>query len=141
MARPRSGPPGSPFGAWLSQWFTSNPSWTFEGLAGEVGVTKSAVSHWLAQSTKVGIPHLIELARVTGEPLDNLERMVYGRPISPIARVTGTINATQGRQTSSGEALVVLSRDELEAMMRRAAVEAVRLVLAAVPPEESGHGE
>jgi transcriptional regulator with XRE-family HTH domain len=93
MSRPRGSPPATPFGSWLAGWLADHPDWTFQALATEVGVTKSAISLWISaeRQPKIRIERLRRLARVTGEPIENLERLVYGNqaeretasPLSP----------------------------------------------------------
>lgn len=45
-----------------------------------VGVSKSAVSLWITKRdrTEIAVPRLREIAKVTGEPIENLELLVYG---------------------------------------------------------------
>lgn len=80
MARPRSNPPGTPFGAWLVSWFDAHPDVTLEAFGDDVGVTKGAVSLWISSQRRVAVkaPTLARVAKRTGEPLANLEVLVYG---------------------------------------------------------------
>jgi transcriptional regulator with XRE-family HTH domain len=93
-------------------WLDEHQDWTVDGLASEVGVSASAVSLWLTKTKRVGPEHLVEVSRVTGEPLENLQRMVYG-----------------GRTPLVQEPAITLTADELEALLERAAERAVRRVL------------
>lgn len=47
-------------------------------------MSPSAVSLWLTKTKRVGVEHLREVARVTGEPFDGLYRMVYTRKAPPL---------------------------------------------------------
>jgi len=79
-------------------------------------LTDGAISQWLSGATRrVSLENLRGLSTVTGEPFENLERMVYGNAVSgdPPARRT------------SDEAGVYLTRSELDAMLERAALRAL----------------
>ncbi len=116
MARPRP-IPSTPFGAWLDAWFREHPDWTFESFAHEVGVTKSAISLWVSGATRrVPLEKLREVARVTGEPVENLEQLVYGRrPPQSAARLDPAIVAAID---ASVERAVNRLGDRLELVLR-----------------------
>lgn len=79
MARRRAQPPSTPFGAWLAQWFEDHPAVTHAAFAQDVGVSKGLISQWIGGDVKrITAPNLRRVAERTGEPLDNLERMLYG---------------------------------------------------------------
>lgn len=87
MARPRR-TPRTAFGAWLGQWLDEHPEFTQRGFGAEVAeamgrekpITAGAISQWLSGETRrIGIDTLRGIATVTGEPIENLERMVLGR--------------------------------------------------------------
>lgn len=121
MARRRP-PATTPFGAWLSEWLDDHASdWTVEAFAAEVGVSPSAVSLWLTKTKRVGIDHLREVARITGEEFDALYRMVYTRkaPTLP-APITADVVA------------------EIEKRMRLAFREELRAALAELRPGGPG---
>jgi transcriptional regulator with XRE-family HTH domain len=116
VARRRALPPKTPFGAWLSEWLDDHPGVTHAAFAQDVGVSKGLISQWTAGDVKrIGAPNLAAVARTTGEPLDNLERLLYGNV---------------GTRRASEEPGITLSRDELQAMMDGAADKAVRTLMA-----------
>lgn len=87
MARPRR-TPRTAFGAWLGQWLDEHPEITQRGFGAQVAesmgrekaFTAGAISQWLSGETRrIGIDTLRGVAAVTGEPIENLERMVHGR--------------------------------------------------------------
>ncbi len=51
---------------------------TLEAFAQEAGVSTSAVSLWLTKTKRMDPDNLDAVARLTGEPAENLQRMVYG---------------------------------------------------------------
>lgn len=77
MARRRP-PPQTPFGAWLVAWLDDHPDVTVEAFGERVGVSASAVSLWTTKTKRIKVEHLHKIAEVTGEPFENLQRMVYG---------------------------------------------------------------
>jgi len=125
VARPRSTPPSTPFGVWLSEWFENHKAVTLEAFAQDVGVTKSAVSLWIGALKPVAVQPktLRRIAKRTGADLEHLERMVYGQ--------TGA-----GERRASEEPGIYLTPVELEAMLERAAERAVRRIL----DEQAGRG-
>jgi transcriptional regulator with XRE-family HTH domain len=128
VARARSKPASTPFGAWLDQWLKANPDVTFESLAGDLGVTKSAISLWISteKPIKVDVPKLRRLAERTGAPIENLERLVYGNPPAGPAAAPSAL-------TLSPEIL-----DAIEERIRRAFREELKAALAELqqrPPE------
>lgn len=110
MARRRP-PASTPFGAWLGRWLDDHPDWTVEGFATEVRVSPAAVSLWLTKTKRVGVDHLREVARVTGQDFDTLWQMVYRESQAPAG------------------AGVYITGEELEALLERAADRAVRRLL------------
>lgn len=112
VARQRKEPPKTPFGAWLAQWLEDRPAVTQAAFAEDVGVSKGLITQWIG-GTVPKSPNLREVARRTGEPLENLERLLYGSTAGVGERRT-----------------VNLTPDELEAMLTRAADLAVRQLLA-----------
>ena len=112
MAR-RAQPPQTAFGAWLTAWLDDHrEQWTLAAFAQAVGVSSSAVSLWKSTTKHVKIEHLRAVARVTNEPLENLQRMVYGGR-TPFAGVTREVRLTE---------------EELEALVTRAVETALRRV-------------
>ena len=90
MARPRR-TPRTAFGAWLGQWLDEHPEYTQRAFGVDVAkaidrakpITPGAISQWLSGETRrIGIDVLRGVAEVTGEPIDNLERMVLGRSVA-----------------------------------------------------------
>lgn len=120
VARRRAEPPKTPFGAWLAQWLDNHPAVTHAAFAADVHVSKGLITQWIGGTVPQG-PNLQAIAARTGEPLDNLERMLYG---------SGTQRAEPGT--------ITLSRDELQAMLDRAADQAVRALMAELA---AGRGE
>lgn len=117
MAR-RRGKPKTAFGAWLDAWLTTNAAWTLASFGAEVGVSKSAVSLWLSGDTiRIPIERLRKIAEVTGEPVENLEQLVYGRRPAAAAISPDLLDA-------------------LEERMRRAFREELAAALADVPRRE-----
>ena len=118
----RSSPPTTPFGAWLLRWMEEHPEWTHQAFADEVGVSKGLISQWIGGTVKsVSTVNLSGVAHVTGEPLENLEQMVYGKSIRPATR------------TPAGS-LITLTPEELESLLERAATRAIAKLR-----EEEGH--
>lgn len=96
---------------------------THAAFALDVHVSKGLISQWIGGSVKrIGAQNLRSVAERTGEPLDNLERMLYG---------TGTRRAAEGQG-------IYLTEEELQAMLDRAASQAVRALMAEL---EAGRGE
>lgn len=95
----------------------AHPEWTHQALADEVGVSKGLISQWIGGTVKqVKSVNLASLARVTGEPLENLERMVYGKEIRAIeAR----------RLPAESKTTITLTPQELEDLLERAASRAI----------------
>jgi hypothetical protein len=86
VARPR-GTPKTPFGAWLGQWLDEHPELTLEAFGDRVAkavgrrapLTDGAISQWLSGKVRrIGADNLRGVSIVTGEPYENLERLVYG---------------------------------------------------------------
>lgn len=113
VARQRREPPNTPFGAWLAKWFEDHAAVTHAAFAQDVGVSKGLITQWIGGTVPKG-PALKEIARRTGEPLDNIERMLYG---------TGTVRASE-------EPGVYITREELQSMLDQAAAKAVRDLMA-----------
>ena len=120
MPRRRKGPPKTPLGAWLEAWLAEHEEWTHQALAADIGVSKGLISQWVSGAVKnVTATNLRGLARVTGEPLENLEQMVYGASARRVREERG----------------LYFTEAELEALLQRAAERAVRQVL-----DELGEG-
>lgn len=112
VARQRREPPSTPFGAWLQRWFGDHPAVTHAAFAQDVGVSKGLITQWIG-GTIPKAPTLAKIAKRTGEPLDNLERMLYG---------TGTIREPEASS-------LILTRAELQTMLDAAASQAVRALM------------
>lgn len=113
MPKVRRLPPTTPLGAWLERWLTDHGEWTHAALAAEVGVSKGLISQWVSGGVKkVSTPNLRGLARVTGEPFENLDRMVHGGDATP---------ASGGRY---------ITESDLEALVERASERAMRRLVA-----------
>lgn len=94
MARRRTHPPKTPFGAWLEQWLTDHPDVTHQALADDLGVSKGLISQWTAGDVKQLSPKSLQaVARRTGFDLGQLERMVYGDSARPAATLDPAIAA------------------------------------------------
>jgi transcriptional regulator with XRE-family HTH domain len=114
VARRRREPPKTPLGAWLGTWLGNHPEWTHQALADDIGVSKGLISQWTSGAVKnVTATNLRGLARVTGEPLENLEQLVYGASAARVREERG----------------LYFTEAELEALLARAAERAVRQVL------------
>lgn len=119
MAKRRP-PATTPFGAWLSEWFDDHPDeWTVEAFAAEVGVSASAVSLWFTKTKRVGVDHLREVARVTGEDFEVIYRMVYTRKAPALPPPDLPPGVTEAIAAAVAEAMQpLLSRlDELVALL------------------------
>lgn len=92
MAR-RRGKPATAFGAWLEEWLRTHDDVTFEALGERIGVTKSAISLWLAAThqAEIPIPRLRRLADATGTPVGHLEQLV----------IPGGADEAEGRQRTA----------------------------------------
>ena len=90
MAKKRQ-TPSTPFGAWLDAWLDEHREWTLAALGEEIArrsgrkhpVTDGAISQWLSGATRrIAHQNLVGLAAVTGEPIANLEALVYGSSLT-----------------------------------------------------------
>jgi transcriptional regulator with XRE-family HTH domain len=119
VARPRR-TPQTAFGAWLDQWLTEHPETTFKALGAEIAeamgrekpITAGAISQWInGETRRIPIDTLRGIAAVTEEPVENLERMVYGRHGAVAASVSvDVLDALEERMRRA-------FREELEAAL------------------------
>ena len=120
MARPRR-TPTTAFGAWLDQWLDDHPEMTFKALGAEIAeamdrekpITAGAISQWINGATRrIPIDTLRGVAAVTGEPVENLEQMVYGRRAAGAGIAPADLDALEDRIRRA-------FREELESALRQ----------------------